>query len=178
MSLLLGWGAAPAFRITMQNSPELANAERHLNTARVTFNVARMELGTILSGLKAREGASDRLIYHADEYGVEHTMKVLAKDPSSFELPGPLPASAMARIENNLARAYRANQDIDAAMANRETVAATGDPSHPKAVLFDGKELIPDPATGGLRDKASGMPFPLESRDTDQGDGDADHDRS
>ena len=174
MSPLLGWAAAPAFRMTMQNSPELAKTERQLNTARVTFNVARMELGTILSGLKAREGASDRLIYHADEYGVEHTMKVLAKDPSSFELPGPLPASAMARIENNLARAYKANHDVDAAMAEHENLAAKVDPSRPKAILLDGKEVIPG-TSGAVVERATGRPLPTtEVETTNDRDNDTD----
>lgn len=159
----------------MQNSPELAKAERQLNTARVTFNVARMELGTILSGLKAREGASDRLIYHADEYGVEHTMKVLAKDPSSFELPGPLPAGAMARIENNLARAYQANHDLDAAMAERETVAGKGDPTRPKAILFNDKEIVPG-KSGDALDRATGKVVPTKNVDTTN-DRDQDTDR-
>ncbi len=137
-------------------SPEFAAAERELATALTIFNSARGALDTSLTQLGAREGAADRLIHHADEYGIDHTVIVLAKTPNTFEFTTTVPSTALPAIQTQLEAAYDAMHRVDLAMANRENLVRKGKPTHAKAILIGDKPYIFDFKADTLRNRDSG----------------------
>lgn len=140
----------------MNASPELAAAERELATARRSFNTARRALDTTLSRLGARDGAADRLIYHADEYGVDHTLAVLAKTPDVFDFKEGVPEKEWPFIRTQLEAAYEAMHHADLAMANSENLARKGNPTRAKAILIGDRSYVFDPKKDLLSDRDSG----------------------
>lgn len=140
----------------MNASPELATAERQLAVARRSFNTAHRALDTTLSRLGAREGATDRLIHHADEYGVDHTLAVLEKTPQVFEFKDGVPDKDIPALRLQLEAAYEAMHAVDLAMAKVENLIRTTNPSHKKAILISGKPYTFDAKKDELRDRDSG----------------------
>mgnify|MGYP007037751534 CR=1 FL=1 len=147
----------------MSPSPELTAAEQELNAARASFHIARLALKTTLLSVRAREGASDRLINHADEYGVDHALSVLATNPASLDLPS-LSQTLLASISAQLQAAYDANHRVDRAMAARENLARLADPARAKAFIAGDREIVLDPATGSLHDRATGTTMPAHAK--------------
>lgn len=147
----------------MSATPELTAAEQQLNAARASFNIARLALNTTLLSAKAREGACDRLINHADEYGVNHTISVLSKNPASLGLPA-LPQPLLAGIATQLEAAYDANHRVDRSMATRENHLRQVDPTRPKAILIGDREILLDPDTDSLHDRATGATVPAGAK--------------
>ncbi|WP_072373951.1 hypothetical protein [Hyphomicrobium sp. NDB2Meth4] len=164
----------------MNPTAQLTAAERELNAALATFNIARLSLNTTLSGVGAREGASDRLISHTEEYGVDHTLSQLRKNPSTFDLSGPIPEGALAQLKNHLTRARDANEGVDLAMAKREKLATAADPSRPKALMVFGRQVFFDPDAGTAHDRDTGTvsPATFENVQTKEPDRKRDRDRN
>lgn len=123
----------------MNASPELATAERELAVARRSFNTAHRALDTTLWRIGAREGATDRLIHHSDEYGVDHTLAVLGKTPQVFDFNDRVPDKDMPALRSQLETAYDAMHAVDLAMAKVENLVRMTNPSHKKAILIAGK---------------------------------------
>ncbi len=146
----------------MNTTPELIAAEQKLNAALMTFNIARLALNTTLSGLHANEDAAARLISHADEHGVEHTLAVLEKNPASLDLPAPT-RQAMASLRQQLQTGYEANHELDRALAVRENLLHAADPKHIKAINIGGQFLVFDPARDSLHERATGKTFAAEA---------------
>ena len=140
----------------MNASLELATAERELAVARRSFNTARSALDTTLSGLGAREGAADRLIHHADEYGVDHTLGVLAKTPATFDFTEAVPDKELPAVRAQLEAAYDAMHTVDLAMAKVENLARKANPAHRKAILIADQPYVFDAKADTLRDRDSG----------------------
>lgn len=140
----------------MNASPEIATAERELAVARRSFNTARRALDTTLSRLGAREGATDRLIHHADEYGVDHTLVVLAKTPDVFDFKEGVPDKVWPALRTQLDAAYKAMHVVDRAMAKVENLARKGNPSHNKTALIADKPYVFDAKKDTLRERDSG----------------------
>ncbi|HEX2842170.1 hypothetical protein [Hyphomicrobium sp.] len=151
----------------MNASPELAAAERELATARKQFNTARRALEATLSQHGAREGAADRLIHHADEYGVDHTLAVLSKTPEVLDIKDVLPAASVAALRTPLQAAYEAMHRVDLAMAKVENFARKGDPSRAKAVLIADKSYVFNAKQDTLRNIDSGETVKAGSRVVD-----------
>ena len=140
----------------MNASPELATAEGKLATALRSFNTAHRALDTTLSRLGAREGATDRLIHHADEYGVDHTLIVLGKTPQVFEFKDGVPDKEMPALRLQLEAAYEAMHAVDLANAKVENLISASNPSHKKAILIAGKAYTFDAKKDELSDRDSG----------------------
>lgn len=146
----------------MNITPELTAAEQKLNAALMSFNIARLAINTTLSGAQARGGAVDRLISHADEYGVEHTLAVLDKDPASLNLPK-LTREAAGSLRQQLQTAYDANHALDRALGVRENLLRAADPKHMKAINVAGQFLVFDPVRDSLHERDTGKTFPAEA---------------
>lgn len=125
----------------MTSQRSIATIERDLTAARMTFNVARINLKGTLVKLAAREGAEDRLIASAEEYGVDHTLGQLAANPVLFDLGAAPDKVALPAIRTALENAYEANFAADRLMAEQENLKRQANPAHHKAVLFAGREL-------------------------------------
>lgn len=131
-------------------TPDITLAEQALNGAKAQFNISRMQLGHALSQLNSRDASADKLIYTAEEYGLDHALKLLKHNPAQFDLGQQPDDTSIAAITTSLSAAYDANHAVDRAMAAREAVLETTDPAHAKAVLVAGHELAPD-AGGSAR---------------------------
>lgn len=147
----------------MNASPELATAERELAVARRSFNTAHRALDTTLSRLGAREGATDRLIHHADEYGVDHTVTVLSKTPQVFDFNDGIPDKDMPAVRSQLKAAYEAVHAVDLAMAKVENLLHKGNPNHAKGILVSGKAYVFDPKKELLHGRDSGETIKAEA---------------
>ena len=148
----------------MNASPELATAERELATARRSFNTAHRALNTTLSRLGAREGATDRLIHHADEYGVDHTLTVLEKTPQVFEFKDGVPDKDMPALRSQLEAAYDAMHICDLAMAKVESHLRKNNPAHVKGILIAGKPYVFDAKNDLLQGRESGEIINADAR--------------
>lgn len=140
----------------MNASPDLATAERELAMARRSFNTAHRALDTTLSRMGAREGATDRIIHYADEYGVEHTLTVLGKTPLVFEFNEGVPEKDMPSLRSQLEAAYDALHVSDLAMAKVETLLRKSNPAHAKGILIAGKTYVFDAKKDLLHSRESG----------------------
>lgn len=141
----------------MNASPDRATAERELAVARKSFNTARRALDTTLSGLGAREGATDRLIHHADEYGVDHTLAVLAKTPATLDFKEAVAEKEWPAVRAQLQTAYDAMHAVDLAMAKVENLARKTNPSQGKAILIADRAYLFTPSTDTLQDRGNGQ---------------------
>ena len=148
----------------MNASPNLATAEREFATARSSFNTARRALETNLSQHGAREGAADRLIHHADEYGIDHTLQVLAKNPTAFDFEESIPQREWPALRTLLETAYEATHAVDLAMAKIENLARKGNPARAKAVFIADKPYVFDPKADTLLDRDSGETVKADAR--------------
>lgn len=155
----------------MTASPDLATAEKELKAARSAFNTARKTLDATLSRYGAREGAVDHVIHHADAYGVDHTVNVIAKTPNILDLQAAIPQTALSPIRTQLKHAYEAMHRADLAMADRENLARTRNPSHGKAILIADREVLFDANANTLRDRNSGDVVKADAKrvNTEQG---------
>lgn len=161
----------------MNTPPELTAAEQELNAARASFNIARLALNTTLSTVNAREGASDRIISHADEYGVDRTLSVLAKTPAVLDLPA-VPQPALASIGQQLEHAYDANHRLDRALAARENLLRKDNPAHAKAINIGGRDMVFDDANDSLHERGSDAVIPAHATRVDpKGDMDSKTDK-
>lgn len=124
--------------------------------AQASFLIAYKALETTLTHHGARDKTAEHLLHHADGYGVDHTMAVLAKSPDMFEMRGPLSTTALSSVSKDLEAAYEASHRLDLALAAREEIAQKADPSHQKAVNILGREYTIDPASDTLIDRVSG----------------------
>lgn len=148
----------------MSPSPELAKAERELAVARQSFNTARNDLNTILSRLGAREGATDRLIFHADEFGVDHTLLTLSKTPEVFNFKAGIPDTEWPAVRAHLEAAYDGVHQVDLAMAKVENLARKTDPSHTKAIVIADKTYLFDARTDTLSDRDTAEVIKADAR--------------
>lgn len=124
----------------------LTQAEQALNGAKAQFNISRMQLGHALATLNPREASADKLIYTAEEYGLDHALKLLQHNPAQFDLGQQPDDSSVAAITTSLSVAYDANYALDRAMAAREALLEKTNPAHRKAVLVADQELSPNAA--------------------------------
>lgn len=155
----------------MNASPELATAERKLAMARRSFNTAHRALDTTLSSLGAREGATDRLIHHADEYGVDHTLSVLAKTPAVFDFDDAVPEKEWPALRTQLEAAYDAVHAVDLALGEVETLIRKTNPSHAKSVFIAGRQFVFNSKNDTLQDRESGETIQAGARLIETEDG-------
>lgn len=156
---------------------DLATAERRLNEAKVTFNIACLALTSALTPFNAREWATDKLLELADLYGVDHAIKQLGKEPEKLAVPGPLSSTALSSIQKHLETAHEASERLDIAMAAREDLLLKQNRGHAKAVMLDGREAVYDPKTKSVTDRISHAVTPTKARTIDTADYDNDTDR-
>lgn len=148
----------------MNASSELATAERELATARRSFNTARRALETSLSQHGAREEAADRLVQHADEYGIDHTLQVLAENPTMFDFEERIPEKVWPALRVQLEAAYEGTHAVDLAMAKVENLARKGNPARAKAIFIADKLYVFDPKADTLLDRDSGETVKADAR--------------
>ena len=158
-------------RADMNASPERVAAERELAMARRSFNTARRALDTSLTRFGAREGATDRIIHHADEYGVDHTLAVLGKTPATFDFNGAVPEREWPAVRAELQAAYDAMHAVDLAMAKVENLARATNPSQGKAILIADRAYLFNPSADALQDRDSGQSVKAGARVIDTEDG-------
>lgn len=146
----------------MAVSPEITAAERELNTARSTLNVARLALSSSLAKLAAPEDATERLLKFAGEHGIDHALEVLASKPTSLKLPQ-IPKPVLENISKQLEATHEAGHRIDIALAKREALAPQAKAGN-KTINVLGKDYEFDPKAGTLHDKASGAIIPSDHK--------------
>lgn len=151
-------------------TPDLTQAEQALNGAKAQFNISRMQLGHALANLNPREASADKLIYTAEEYGLDHALKLLKHNPAQFDLGQQPDDISVAAITTSLSAAYDANYALDRALAAREALLENANPAHRKAVLVADQELAPD--AGGHTRLLDGNAATLEHVHTED---DSDH---
>lgn len=143
----------------MTDSQKALAIERDLNGAKASFNIARMALESALDGY-GRDGVQDRVIYFAEEYGVEHAMTTLRTSPAELGLSRSVDRHDVAGIEKALKAAYAANHRLDTLMAEREGLLCKADPSRSKGFMLADREVVYDPKAGTLLDRGRGQPMP------------------
>ncbi len=148
----------------MNASLELTTAERELTVARRSFNTARRALETSLSQHGAREGAADRLIHHADEYGIDHTLQVLAKNPATFDFKESFPEKEWPALRAQLETAYEATHAVDLAMATVENLVRKDNSTRAKAILIADTPYVFDPKADTLQERDSGETVKADAR--------------
>jgi len=150
--------------------------EQRLNSARITFNLARASLKTTLGKWKPREGAVDRIIHYAEEFGIEHTLEQLVATPQLFDL-GAQPSKAdISDIRSGLYSAQAAHYLMDRAMAAREAMLTADNPTHVNAIIVGGREVELHPDKGLMRYRDNGQSEPLQLREVERDRPDAEHD--
>lgn len=140
----------------MAASTPLDKAQQEFAEAQASFHIAYKALETTLATHGARDKAAEHLLHHADCYGVDHTMALLATSPDMFDLRGPFSSNALSAVSKDLQVAYDASHRMDLALASRETLAMKDNPSHHKAIQIAGRECIIDAAADKLIDRESG----------------------
>lgn len=140
----------------MTASPSSSSADKELMDARKSFHIARAELDTTLKRNNGRDTAVDRLVYHADDYGLDLTLDKLTKAPATFDLDQPLSETALSAVCLQLRKTYDAMHRLDLAMAETEDIARKQNPDHVKAILIGGREYTFDPAANTLKDRNTG----------------------
>lgn len=148
----------------MNASSEFATAERELAMAQSSFNTARRALDTTLSMLGAREGTTDRIVHHADEYGVDHTLSVLNKTPDVFDLEENIPEKEKPAIHTQLQTAYETMHAVDLAMAKVENLARKTNPSREKAILIGSSLYVFNSKTDTLHNRDNGETVRADAR--------------
>lgn len=134
----------------------ITKLEQDLNSARIAYNISRASLATALRPCNPQDGAEDRLILRANEYGLDHVLRQLTDNASTFDLRRAPSARDLINITSALTSAYDANHKMDAAMAKREEALQKEDPSHIKAILIDGAEVEIDLDRGVIRYRGTG----------------------
>lgn len=147
----------------MTDAQKALAIERELNGAKASFNIARMALESALNGY-GRDGVQDRLIYFAEEYGVDHALATMTASPADLGLSRSVAKTDVHAIEKALKSAHAANHRLDTLMAEREGFLAKRDGSHAKGFMLGDKEVVFDPAAGTLLDRRTGkiMPATME----------------
>lgn len=131
----------------------LATLDRQLATTRLTFNQARTNLQAALHSWLPRDGSVNALIYKAEEYGVDHAVKLLQTQP---EIIGFTSAPAYRPdLTRLLTTAYEASLAVDLAMGAREDALAAANPHYRKAVLVADREVEVDVSAGTLYDRVT-----------------------
>lgn len=131
--------------MTMANSSDLTAAERKLAGARISFNIERQQLQTVLQRLNAPPASHDHLINAADEFGVDHALSTLGKDPAAFGIDRSVREADIALLRPLLAKAYEAGHRVDAALAEREALLLSRNPGHVKVFQVGDEEVAYDP---------------------------------
>lgn len=137
--------------------------EQDLNSARMSFNISRAALAASLQPCKAREGAEDRLISSAEEYGIDQVVQQLSDNAFLFDLTKAPSVPEIAKIRTALTSAYHATHRLDEAMAKREEALCKEDPSRTKGIILDGREAEIDTAKGIVRFRDNGETQPLQA---------------
>lgn len=146
----------------MAVSPEITAAERDLNTARTSFNVARLALSSSLAKVASQDDATERLLKFAGEHGIDRALEVLANKPTSLKLPQ-IPRPVLENISEQLEAAHEAGHRLDLALAKREALAPQAKPGN-KTINVLGKDYEFDPKAATLLNKSSGTMIPSDHK--------------
>lgn len=140
----------------MTDSQKLLMIERELNGSKASFNISRMALVSALDSY-GRDGVQDRLIYAAEEYGVDHAMTTLQTSPSTLGVLRAVASQDLPAIRKALTAAYAANHQLDTLMAEREALLCAADPSRPKGFILGDREVVYAADAATLVDRGTGQ---------------------
>ncbi|WP_414463290.1 hypothetical protein [Hyphomicrobium sp. DY-1] len=129
----------------MKQDRDLTAIERDLNRALIAFNMSRGVLSAKLSNFAAREGAEDRLINMADEYGPEHVLDVMRDNPALLELARAASPTEIEELRKSLTAAYASSHDVSKLNSEKQMKLREADPTLPKAVMVNGRPMVYDP---------------------------------
>lgn len=145
----------------MTHAQDMLALERELSGAKVSFNIARRALASALSGY-IRDAGEDRIIYHAEEYGLEPTLEAMRERHDVLGLREPVDLRDLEPVKKALEAAYNASHSLDDLMAKREGLLCHADPNRMKRFMVGDVEVVFDPEAGVLRDAADGRVIPVE----------------
>lgn len=141
---------------------DIQTIERELKSARTAFSMSRAVLASKLIHFDAREGAQDRLVYLADAYGVDHALETLATNPAALEFSKAGDPQVVSEFREPLAKAYEECHRVDLLMAERENLLREKDPTRPKGLILDNREMEYDGKTARFRDTGEQVEIPHE----------------
>lgn len=129
----------------MAEDRDMRHIERDLRNARQAFDLNRLVLSNKLVAFEARDGAEDRIINHADEFGVDHTIDTLKNSPEVLDLGRAATEREAEGFRLPLTKAQTQADLVSQYHAEKEDRLQAANPQHQRSVMVNNRPMIYDP---------------------------------
>lgn len=132
--------------IIVADDPDINNIQQNIDRARQNYALALQQVHErVPSGVDL-----SRLIEFNEEFGTEHTMRLLEENPRRFGLSGELEADAAESLADVLSTLNHRTETLDSLFAKREDILCAADPTRMRRYCIDGRETMIDAVSGTL----------------------------
>lgn len=126
----------------MTTAPDVSELNAQLEKARLAFRLSQARLKAELGVTVPGDGAEDILLSHANEFGIEETLKRVRDDTGYFEMGAAPSPSSLNAIKPELEKALGLLKRMEAIVSMRENIFQKVDPGHNRAYTWLGREFI------------------------------------
>ncbi|HWV58768.1 MAG TPA: hypothetical protein VNZ57_15030 [Longimicrobiales bacterium] len=132
----------------------MARLQGEIEYSKKHYHDLRQRMAAHLQPYTTDPKVPEHLLAHALEFGVEHTVDTLTRDPAKFALVYPTPASIAAsrpRTEELLDRLVEAEQSLTGFVVQREDALDQKQPGRERVMVHEGREFTFNAKTGEWR---------------------------
>lgn len=147
-------------------STDAAKAQDAINAAQKNYEVSHAALAQALQSMNVDESIANKLIAHAEHYGLDHTKRLLMQNGGDTGLWEPIQGPQLTTTIEKLESTYQASLKLDEALADRNTMLKSNDPARYQVVMLGGREARYDPASEQFRDTLTQKTLRMEVVET------------